>query len=99
MAPMFRALIACLLLASIVPLAPLAYASPIDPSYPGGWYDGGDLDDVIDFVTCSVGAIELVPPAVLRPLDIVVSAVSDYTPPPPTSAPRSAVADRAPPLP
>ena len=31
-------------------LMPLAHASPIDPSLPGFW-DGGDYDDVVLFLT------------------------------------------------
>ena len=95
---MLARLIACLLLLSISPLAPLAFASPIDPSFPGGWYDGGDFDDVIDVITSSVGAIGLVPPAALRPIRVVRGAVHETAPPDPSSAFRSPVSGRAPPL-
>lgn len=93
-----RRLVAFLLALSIVPLAPLAYASPIDPSFPGGWYDGGDFDDVIDFITSSVGAVELLPPALLRPLCIVFGAISSTVPPNPSSTSCSPFSGRAPPL-
>ena len=42
--------IAAMLGAMLVVLMPLAQASPIDPSTPGFW-DGGDYDDVVLFLT------------------------------------------------
>jgi hypothetical protein len=95
---MVRGLVACLLILSIAPLAPLAFASPIDPSCPGGWYDGGDFDDVIDIINSSVGTVELVPPALLRPLRIVLGAIAETAPPSPSSTSRSPFSGRAPPI-
>jgi hypothetical protein len=92
-----RRLVACLLLLSIVPLAPLVLASPIDPSYPGGWYDGGDFDDVIDILT-SVGAVELIAPELMRPFIIALGAVDEVAPADPSNAVRSPFSGRAPPL-
>jgi len=42
-------------------LTSMAYASPPDPSWINGFYDGDDLDDVVDQVTSGSGAIELTP--------------------------------------
>jgi hypothetical protein len=92
-----RGIVACLLILSIAPLAPLAFASPIDPSFPGGWYDGGDFDDVIDVITSSVGAVELVPPSLLRPRRIVLGGVAEIASASPSSASRSPFSGRAPP--
>lgn len=39
------------LLAVLLSLTPLAQASPPDPTWIPGIYDGGDLDDVIDSLT------------------------------------------------
>src|SRR2546422_3497896 len=85
-----------LLIVSILPLAPLAYASPIDPSFPAGLYDNGDFDDVIDLITSSIAAK---PEAVLvsRPPPGVVTALHEaavsYGPSPPLRPPPK----RAPP--
>ena len=92
-----RRLVACLLLLSIVPLAPLVFASPIDPSYPGGWYDGGDFDDVIDILT-SVGAVELMAPELMRPFIVALGAVDEVAPADPSDASRSPFSGRAPPI-
>ena len=91
-------IVACLLVLSILPLAPLAFASPIDPSFPGGLYDGGDFDDVIDVITCSVGVLQLVPPAFVRPLHLVTGAVHDNGPPSHAITGHSPSPGRAPPL-
>jgi hypothetical protein len=42
-------------------LTPMAYASPPDPSWIHGLYDGGDLDDVVLVVTSGMGVVELTP--------------------------------------
>jgi len=39
-------------------LAPIAYASPPDPSWVHGVYDGGDFDDVVFVVTAVAGIVE-----------------------------------------
>jgi len=49
-----------LLLLSAV-LTPMAYASPPDPSWINGFYDGGDFDDVVVQLTSGSGVIELTP--------------------------------------
>jgi hypothetical protein len=41
----------------LIVLMPLAHGSPIDPSTPGFW-DGGDFDDVILFLTSHLHVIE-----------------------------------------
>ena len=40
-------------------LTPMAYASPPDPSWIYGLYDGGDFDDVVVLVTSGAGVVEL----------------------------------------
>jgi hypothetical protein len=93
-----RRIVACLLLLSVVPLAPLVFASPIDPSYPGGWYDGGDFDDVIDILLTSVCAVELVAPELMRPFIVALGAVDEIAPADPSDASRAPFSGRAPPL-
>ena len=60
----------------MVPLAPLAYASPVDPSFPAGLYDNGDYDDVIDIITSSVAAVSPASPVAHHP-EVVVATLSD----------------------
>lgn len=47
-----------LLLVALSALAPLALASPPDPIWIGGLFDGGDADDVIVAATSSEGATD-----------------------------------------
>jgi len=49
-------LLPILLLASLMGLSPLAHASPPDPAWVPGFYDGADDDDVVLFLT-NMGAV------------------------------------------
>ena len=49
--------LALLLLGAVAALAPLAYATPPDPTWIGGFWDDADHDDVIVLITSGVGAI------------------------------------------
>jgi len=51
----------CLILLGVVALTPLAYASPPDPSWIRGLYDGGDFDDIVVFLTGGTGVVEPFP--------------------------------------
>jgi len=51
--------LAPLLLLMIPLLTPMAYASPPDPSWIHGMYDGGDFDDVVVLVTSGAVVVEL----------------------------------------
>jgi hypothetical protein len=46
------------LLVVLSAILPLAYASPPDPSWVKGIYDGADFDDVVVFITSGAGAVE-----------------------------------------
>jgi hypothetical protein len=78
-----RSLFVLLLLACHISLTPLAQASPPDPTWVVGIYDGDDYD-VVYLVTSSPGAVETVGLANAHPLLPVagwVSALlSDWTP-------------------
>ena len=50
-------ILACVLGAVLIVLMPLAHGSPIDPSSPGFW-DNGDFDDVILFLTSNLHLLE-----------------------------------------
>ena len=68
----------------MIGLTPLAYASPPDPSWIRGLYDGGDFDDVVVMLTGGTGIIEPFPLDELRPLLDVAGAVlltdADFVP-------------------
>jgi hypothetical protein len=51
----------CLILLGVVALTPLAYASPPDPSWIRGLYDGGDFDDIVVLLTGGTGIVEPFP--------------------------------------
>ncbi len=95
---MSLARVLCLLLiASILPLAPLAYASPIDPSFPAGFYDNGDFDDVIDLITSSVAAkADAIP--VARPTKVVIRTLHEAELPQVPAIVLAPQQSRAPPL-
>lgn len=58
----------CLILLAVITLTPLAYASPPDPSWIRGLYDGGDFDDVVVLLTGGTGVVEPFPLRDVRPL-------------------------------
>lgn len=64
-----------LLLLVLLAAVPLAYASPPDQTWLGGWYDDADYDDVVLAVTSAVGTVNAAPTATLRPLPVIVDVV------------------------
>src|SRR5437016_4321465 len=67
-----------LLIALITVIIPLAYASPVDPTWIAGIYDAADYDDVIDLLTDINSAGHHSPPLTTRPLTIVVASVEPW---------------------
>ena len=53
-----RRLLALVLLASLIALYPLAFASPPDPVWLTGIYDDADLDDVVWLVSSTTALVE-----------------------------------------
>ena len=91
-------LLTLLLLVPFVSLTPLAYASPPDQTWIGGFYDDADYDDVVLFLTAGLHAVQCEPDLVLLPLSKVVALVPAM---PTGSAPEllpPSDAGRAPPL-
>lgn len=88
--------VAVLVLLAVLPVSPLAFATPIDPSHPGGLYDNADLDDVIEFLC---GCSATIAPAVVRvdPSWTVVASVHQSEGSPFDLACRWTRATRAPP--
>lgn len=57
-----------LLVILMIVLTPMAWASPIDPSWIGGAYDDGDFDDVVSYLTSGTLAVPALPAADLSPI-------------------------------
>ena len=57
----------------MIVLAPMAWASPIDPSWTKGVYDDGDFDDVVNYLTSGTIATPALPVTDLRPALTFVS--------------------------
>jgi len=57
--PAALALLLCVLISS---LSVLAYASPPDPSWARGVYDGADFDDVVCLIIANAGSYTMPPP-------------------------------------
>jgi hypothetical protein len=85
------------LLVALLTLAPLAYASPPDATWIGGFYDNGDGDDVV-FAVCGMDVTPRLATLTLStPLEIVVGAVLPAIPGVFSRAPLYACVVRAPP--
>jgi hypothetical protein len=87
-----------LLVGLMVVLTPMAWASPIDPSWIKGVYDGGDFDDVVTYLTSGTMAIPALPVKELLPTIAFVGAgplLGERSTAPP---PASSHSPRAPPL-
>src|SRR5262245_24603949 len=65
-------LISSVLVAVFVALPPLAYASPPDPTYIGGFWDDDDYDDVVILATSSSSIIDVQAPYDLSPVRVVL---------------------------
>jgi len=82
----------------MVVLTPMAWASPIDPSWIKGVYDDADFDDVVTYLTSGTIAIPALPVNDLLPALAFVSAdpvLDERSAAAPTVASHS---PRAPPL-
>jgi hypothetical protein len=63
-----------LLAGLMIVLTPMAWASPVDPSWIKGVYDDGDFDDVVIYLTSGTIAIPALPVNDLLPARAFVSA-------------------------
>jgi hypothetical protein len=70
-----RGLLLLILLVTMVPLTPMAYASPPDPVWVVGFFDDADFDDVVVFITSAGARLELFPLDNLQPLLVPVTSV------------------------
>ena len=84
------------LLGPVIGLTALAYASPLDPSWIQGIYDGADADDVIFLLTSEAGGVTpSLLPEVFRFL--VVARVAQHASTRVATATVSTLQSRAPP--
>lgn len=67
-----RACALLMLVGLTVALTPMAYASPPDPSWVRGLYDGADFDDVVVLLTSGMGAVETSPLAQIESAPIAI---------------------------
>ncbi len=90
--------VAVLTVALLVVLRPLAHASPADPTWIGGFYDGADFDDVVYLVVTGsgVGAAGV---AIHRPAPRTPDTIASPDSGPIPSVQGSSPLSRAPPLP
>src|SRR5262249_50075828 len=72
----FPVLVALVLLLPVCSLTGLAYASPPDPSWIRGVYDGADYDDVVILITSAAGTAPPLVLAALQPLVLLVGPTS-----------------------
>ncbi len=93
----FTRLLALLLLACLVSITPLAYASPPDPTWTEGYYDDDDGDDVIVSLSWAAWAVGAPPPTADAPPLVVVCSVAGFEPVVRSAAPPPAFLGRAPP--
>ena len=92
-----RAALALALLSSLLLLAPLAYASPPDPSWISGFYDDADFDNIIGLITSDAGVIELFGAGDNGPAEVVIATVVCSEQEPTLCLSSSSDAIRAPP--
>jgi len=71
-----RRILALALLLAVFTVVPLAYASPPDQTWIGGWYDNGDYDDVVIAVTATVALVDAAPHVEVRPVPLVVGVAT-----------------------
>ena len=91
-----RALVALVLIASIVGLTPAAYANPPDPVWISGFWDDDDFDNTV-VIIANTSAIDALAPADGWPVFIPIASVepADSVDPPLPS--RCTLCPRAPP--
>ena len=92
-----RQLVALVLLCVLSIVDPLVFATPIDPSYPGGFYDNGDQDDVMPFLSTCSASLARPLAGMVDPLWVVVASSRDLGAADARSPCRRPSASRAPP--
>jgi hypothetical protein len=86
-----------LLVAFVLALTPLAYASPPDPTWKLAFFDDDDFDEVVGYITSASGLAEVPVVRCLRPLPVLVVLKSSTSDAPVPFVPLSSSDPRAPP--
>ncbi|HEY7039880.1 MAG TPA: hypothetical protein VID28_13535 [Methylomirabilota bacterium] len=89
------AVVALLLVGPLFALTPLAQATPQDPTWIAGIYDGADYDDVVFLITTDGGVAPSVPCQVFRGVEVAAMPARAVALIP--TAPPSTLQSRAPP--
>jgi hypothetical protein len=89
--------LAVILLLAVGTLTSLAYASPPDPSWIGGIYDGADYDDVVDMITSAAAATAPVFVVDVRLIPPLAGLAPQHPEDPVPTLPFSPLQSRAPP--
>ncbi len=87
-----------ILLGGLLTLVPLAYASPPDPVWVGGIYDGGDYDDIVAAIGSTDSHVDGVAPAIADPCLTFIGSVQAADTVDPAATGLPSVSIRAPPL-
>jgi len=95
--PLSQALVALLILATQAILPTLAHASPPDPSWIPGIYDGADYDDVVLLVSSGAGSVTPAALDELRPFPRMVGKLAHSGESAARTPHASAIHSRAPP--
>jgi len=91
-------MLALSLLPVLLALVPLAYANPPDQTWLVGFYDDADFDDVVLFITSSLGGVQPSLEWSPRVVSLVVGVVPPVEISVPTSVSLASAPSRAPPL-
>jgi len=94
----YRGILLLILAASVGVLSALAYASPTDPTWIAGLYDGGDADDAVFLARSIAGLPEPLLVAPAGPSGVVVGFIALADAADPVTAASPAFSVRAPPL-
>jgi len=82
----------------MVALAPMAWASPPDPTWVTGLYDNADFDEVVTYLTSGLLALPTIPAVIMATSLTYVSTIGASTEGAEVSPFRSPSIPRAPPL-
>ena len=86
-----------LVLLSLATLPPLAYASPPDPSWVQGIFDGADYDDIVTLVAATVALIDAFLDVALWPSRPLIGNAVQFEESAGSTPARSPLQPRAPP--
>ncbi len=87
-----------LFLVALLSLPPMAYASPPDETWIGGWFDNADYDDIVLIVMSAVGTLDSLLVQSITVGETVVATVPQIDENAPLILALSSPSTRAPPV-